>query len=108
MSNIYLLWNSFTVTFEDLNLDGDAFIDGVRQKLIPIAPIIEHAINKQLMEVGTTPEMMNPKEAQEFIDKMYNALLLFLGNENANKARTAMMIEFRKTAPDFFEEKSLI
>ncbi len=89
-------------------MDGRKFIDGVKIKLIPIAPILEHAIQKQLNDIGTTPEHMTPDEAEKFIKKLTDALTLFLGKEGAEKARTDMMKEFRKSAPDHFDERSLI
>ena len=89
-------------------MDGHAFIEGVRLKLIPIAPIVAHAINKQLIDIGTTPEMMNPQEAELFIKNMHGALLLFLGPEGAKTAQNAMKVEFRKAAPEYFEERNLI
>jgi len=89
-------------------MDGKAFISDVEEKLVPLSPIISHAIKKQLAEIGTTPEDMSPSEAMAFIDKMTDALELFLGKSDAVKERKRMVTMLRKHAPKFFEERSLI
>ena len=75
---------------------------------MPISPIIEFAIKKQLAEIGTTPDDLTPKEAMKFIDGMTEAMELFLGKQEAGKNRNIMVSLLRKHAPEYFEERSLI
>ncbi len=69
---------------------------------------MEFAINKQMQEVGANKECMNPKQAEEFIDNMADALEMFLGKDQAKRSRKFMMSSFRKHAPEYFKEKALI
>ncbi|MFO7619308.1 MAG: hypothetical protein R6W91_06625 [Thermoplasmata archaeon] len=89
-------------------MDGNAFISSVEETLVPISPIIEFAIRKQLAEIGTTPEDITPKEAMVFIEKMAEAMELFLGKPEASKNRNIMVSLLRKYAPEYFEKRSLI
>lgn len=89
-------------------LDSDGFISEVEKKLVPIAPIIGFAMKKQMAEVGADKETMTPEQAIKFIDKMTEALDLFLGSRGATESRNIMITILRKYAPEYFEEKSLI
>ncbi|MDO9537529.1 MAG: hypothetical protein Q7J68_04335 [Thermoplasmata archaeon] len=89
-------------------MDGKGFIGNIEENLVPISPIISFAIKKQLAEIGTTVEDLNPKEAMCFIDNMTDALELFLGKTEASKKRKLMLSLLRKYAPEYFEERSLI
>lgn len=90
-------------------MDSIGFIQSVKQKLEPIAPIILPAmIKKQLQEVGATEYTLNPKLTEEFIKRMKNALEMFLGTDGAKMAHQMMLKEFRKFAPQYFESQSLI
>ena len=89
-------------------LDSNGFISEIEKKLVPIAPIVEFAINKQMGEVGACREYMTPEQAIEFIGKMTAALELFLGHNGAAESRKFMMSMLRKYAPDYFEDHSLI
>ncbi len=89
-------------------MDGKAFIANVEKKLVPISPIMGFAIKKQLAEIGTTAEDLSASEALLFIDKMADAMELFLGQAESVKERNAMMSLFRKHAPEYFEKQSLV
>ena len=76
--------------------------------MVPISPILEFAIKKQLNDIGADSENLTDEQAVEFIDKMTDALILFLGYNEAVKARKKMTSLLRVCAPDYFEEQSLI
>ena len=89
-------------------LDSQRFIDDVAEKLIPVSPILEFAINKQLADIGASKEHLTAEQAIEFIDNMTEALDLFIGAAEAKRARKMMISALRKSAPEYFEEHSLI
>ena len=89
-------------------MDSTGFIYEIEEKLVPIAPIMEFAIKKQLAEIGATKDMMNPQQAILFIKNMTEALELFLGANGARESKKFMTSTLRKYAPDYFEEHSLI
>ena len=90
-------------------MNSKAFIHNVQQRLDPIAPVVlPGIIKKQLAEVGANNGNMTPKQAEEFIKKMEEALRDFLGPEGTKLVHMMMMKELRKCAPDYFEEHSLI
>ena len=89
-------------------MDGKTFISDVEENLVPLSPIIAFVIKKQLAEIGATPEDLTPKDAMKFIDKMAEAMDMFLGKSESVKSRTLMMGLLRKQAPEFFENQSLI
>ncbi len=76
--------------------------------MVPIAPIVEFAIRKQMAEIGATRELMTPEQAVLFIKNMTEALEMFLGPEDAKESMKFMTSTLRKYAPDYFEEHSLI
>jgi hypothetical protein len=89
-------------------LDGKGFIADIEGDLVPISPILGHAIRKQLADIGTTADDLSPDEAMDFIVRMENALELFLGRAEAASKRKRMMTLLRKYAPGYFEERSLV
>lgn len=89
-------------------VDSKGFVEEIEGKFIPISPIMEHAINKQLAEIGATKDDLDPRQAMKFIEKMTEALELFLGQQEARKKRKYMMSLLRQYAPEYFEERSLI
>jgi len=89
-------------------LDSKGFVESVEERFVPISPIIEFAINKQLAEIGATKYDLDGKQAMKFIENMTEALELFLGNAEAKKKRKYMISLLRKYAPEYFEERSLI
>jgi len=80
----------------------------VEKELVPISPILEFAIKKQLSEIGADKDHLTDEQAVKFIKKMTEALILFLGYTEAIKARKMMMSLMRACAPEYFEEQSLI
>ena len=89
-------------------MDSKGFIDNIEEQFVPISPIIEFAINKQLAEIGATKDDLDGKQAMMFIENMTEALELFLGSAEAKKKRKFMISLLRKYAPEYFEERSLI
>ena len=89
-------------------MDGKIFIEAVEKELVPASPILGHAIRKQLADLGTTPSDLTPGDAMRFIEKMTEALELFMGRAEAQRNRKFMMSLLRKQAPEYFEEQSLI
>ncbi len=89
-------------------MDSKGFIENIEERLVPISPIIEFAISKQLAEIGATKDDLDGKQAMMFIENMTEALELFLGKTEARKKRKDMMSLLRQYAPDYFEERSLI
>lgn len=84
-------------------MDSEGFVKAVEERFIPIAPIIEFAIKKQLSEVGADRRTLTAEQAIKFIDKMVGALDLFLGPTQAKESRQVMLKDLRKFAPEYFE-----
>ena len=76
--------------------------------MVPISPILEFAIKKQLADIGADRDNLTEEQAILFINKMTDALILFLGYGEAVKARKKMTSLMRVCAPEYFEEHSLI
>lgn len=89
-------------------MDSKGFIENIEERFVPISPIIEFAINKQLAEIGATKDDLDGRQAMMFINNMTEALELFLGNTEAKKKRKYMISLLREYAPEYFEERSLI
>ena len=89
-------------------MDSKGFIENIEGRLVPISPIIEFAINKQLAEIGATKNDLDGEQAMQFIKNMTEALELFLGEVEARKKRKYMISLLREYAPEYFEERSLI
>lgn len=89
-------------------LDSQRFIDDVENQLVPVSPILGFAIKKQLSDVGASREHLSAEQAIQFINKMTEALDLFIGAAEAKKARKMMISALRKSAPEYFEKHSLI
>jgi hypothetical protein len=58
--------------------------------LVPVSPILEFAIKKQLNDVGASRDHLTAEQAIQFIKKMTEALDLFIGTSEAQKARKMM------------------
>jgi len=84
-------------------MDSEGFVKAVEERFVPIAPIIEFAIKKQLAEVGADRKTLTAEQAVKFIDKMVGALDLFLGPTQAKDSKQIMMKDLRKYAPEYFE-----
>lgn len=89
-------------------MDSKGFIEDIEERFVPISPIIEFAIKKQLAEIGATEDDLDGTQAMMFINNMTDALELFLGKVEAKKKRKYMVSLLRKYAPEYFEERSLI
>ncbi|MFH0816977.1 MAG: hypothetical protein V1934_09230 [Methanobacteriota archaeon] len=84
-------------------MDSESFVKAVEDRLLPIAPIIEFAIKKQLNEVGADRKTLTPEQAMRFIDKMADALDLFAGPAKAVESKQFMLKALRRSAPEYFE-----
>ena len=90
-------------------MNSKAFVQSIQQKLDPIAPIVlPGIIIKQLQEVEATEENLTPEQAKQFIEKMKEALEMFLGPEGTDMVHRMMLKELRKYAPEHFEEQALV
>jgi hypothetical protein len=89
-------------------LNGRDFIARIEEDLVPVSPIMEFAIRKQLADLGLTEQDLTPQEAMRFIDRMTDALDLFLGRNDAQRKRKFMISLLRKQAPEYFEGQSPI
>ena len=90
-------------------MDSQGFVQSVKSKLEPIAPIVLPAmIKKQLKEVGATEYNLTPQLAEQFIKRMEQALQMFLGPSGTKMAHQMMLKEFRRCAPKHFEDQALI
>ena len=89
-------------------MDSKGFIDNIEERLVPISPIIEFAISKQLAEIGATKDDLDGRQAMMFIENMTEALELFLGKTEARKKRNDMMSLLSQYDPEYFEKRSLI
>lgn len=87
-------------------MDSDGFVRDVEERLLPMAPIIEYAIRKQLTDVGASRSSLTPVQAMKFIEKMTEALDLFAGPTEAREARMFMLKALRRRAPEFFADGS--
>ncbi len=97
-----------TITYppaQYLPVDSEAFVKAVEERILPIAPIVEFAIKKQLNEVGADRSSLTPDQAMRFIDKMTGALDLFAGPTKALEAKQFMLKALRRTAPGYLEAK---
>ena len=85
-------------------MDSVKFIQHIRQKLEPLAPImLSGIIKKQLQEVGATEENLTPELAEKLIERIEFALEMFVGPEGTKMAHKMMFKELRKCAPEYFE-----
>jgi len=84
-------------------MDSEGFVGAVEEKLVPIAPIIGYAIKKQLHDAGADRDSLTPEIALRFIDKMTDALDMFLGKQGAMDAKKMMLRELRRHAPEYAE-----
>ena len=90
-------------------MDSQGFVKSIRQKLEPIAPVVLPAmIKKQLEVVGATEYNLTPELTKQFIKRMELALQMFLGPDGTKMAHQMMLKEFRRCAPQYFKEQSLI
>jgi hypothetical protein len=90
-------------------MDSKGFVQSIKQKLEPIAPIIlPNIIKKQLQEVGASEESLTPELAEKFIKRMELALEMFVGPESTKMVHKMMLKELRRCAPKYFEKQSLI
>ena len=86
-------------------MDSKAFVQTIRTKLEPVAPIIlPGLIKKQLQEVGATEDSLTPELAQKFIKRIELALEMFVGPEAMKMAHQMMLKELRRCAPGYLEK----
>jgi hypothetical protein len=90
-----------------LSMDSAAFIFAVEEKLAPVSPMAKPVIERQLAQMGLTKEMLSPRQAEMLTRRVAEALAMFLGPSGAEMARSIMLKELRKRAPDYFTAQGL-
>ncbi len=90
-------------------MDSRAFVQVIKRKLEPLAPImLPGIIKKQLQVVGATEDNLTPELAEKLIERIEVALELFVGPEGTKMAHKMMLKELRRYAPEYFEDSPLI
>lgn len=89
-------------------MNSKAFVVSIQQRLGPLAPIVlPRIIQKQLEELGVSNDTLTPEKAREFIERMDEALEMFIGPKGKMMVHEIMMKELRRTAPEHFEQQPL-
>ena len=77
------------------------FIRSIESNLTPLAPVvIPGIIKKQLEQLNATRQDMSPVQAKQFIDRVAEALVLFIGPDGSNSAKKLMMKKLRECCND--------
>ena len=88
-------------------MDSAAFLIAVEEKLATLSPMAKPVIQRQLVQMGLTREMISPRQAEMLTRRVSEALAMFLGPSGAEMARSVMLKELRKRAPDYFAAQGL-
>ena len=81
----------------------------VQQRLDPIAPImLPQIIQKQMREIGVTEDTLTPNTAGELIERIDEAIEMFIGPKGRMMVHDIMIKELRRTAPEHFEHMPFI
>ena len=88
-------------------MNGADFVESVIEKLVPVTPIAKSIIEKQMNDLGLSKDIMSPRQAEMLIRRTVEALKLFIGPSGAEMAKSVMMKELRKRAPDYFTAQGL-
>lgn len=76
---------------------SEYFIHSIEMNLTPLAPVvIPGIIKKQLEQLNTTRYNISPNQAKKFIDRVTEALILFIGPDGSSSARKLMMKKLRE------------
>ena len=82
-------------------MNSRVFVVSIQHRLEPLAPIVlPRIIQKQLEELGVSEDTLTPDKAKEFIEKMDEALEMFLGSKGTMMVHEMMMKELGRTAPE--------
>ena len=88
-----------------INVDSKKFVDSVENILKPYAPVLTKSIIKrQLIVIEADRDNLTHKQAKDFIMRVGGALRIFLGEDDLNKVKHMMMAEFRRYAPEYFQQ----
>ena len=85
-------------------MDSEGFVKAIEDQLTPIAEIMRHVIKKQLGEIGATRDSLTPVKAEQLIERVCDAMEMFVGPEGRHRARQLMYKEFRRYAPEHFKD----
>lgn len=78
-------------------MNSEKFIHSISSNLTPLAPVvIPGIIKKQLEILEVTNGDITPVKAKIFIDKVTEALALFIGPEGSKNARKLMLKKLRE------------
>lgn len=90
-------------------MNSEAFVRSVQQKLDPIAPIVlPGIIRKQILDIGATERNLTPQQAEQLIERVKEALEMFMGPSGTQLVHQIMIRELRRYAPEYFEQHALI
>ena len=80
---------------------SEFFIRSIEANLTPLAPVvIPGLIKKQLEHVNATRIGMTPMQAKQFVDRVAEALVLFIGPDGSENAKKLMMKKLRECCND--------
>ena len=79
-------------------MNSEKFLVSIETNLTPLAPVvIPGIIKKQLEVLEVTRTNISPDKAKRFIDKVTEALALFIGPEGSKNAKKLMMQKLRES-----------
>lgn len=88
-----------------INVDSKEFVNNIEDLLKPYAPVLTKSIIKrQLVVISADRDNLTHKQAKDFIMRVCGALRIFLGEDDLNKVKHMMMAEFRRFAPEYFQQ----
>jgi hypothetical protein len=78
-------------------MKSEYFIYSIESHLTPLAPVVIPGLfKKQLEQLEVTRNNLSPAKAKQFIDRVSEALALFIGPEGSNNAKKLMMKRLRE------------
>lgn len=82
-------------------MDEKKFIREIEKHLKPLAPeMIPGLIKKQLENVTVAGRKMTPADAKKFIERVSEALILFVGPKGAESAKKRMLKTLRESCTE--------
>ncbi len=88
-------------------MDSSEYLRAVEERLAPMSPMVKPVIERQLAQMGLTRDMLSPRQAEMLVRRVSGALAMFMGPSGAETARSMMMKELRKRAPEYFARQGL-
>lgn len=90
-------------------MNSERFISSIESNLTHLAPsVIPGIIKKQLDVLEVNRKNINPTKARIFIEKVSEALALFIGPEGSNTAKKLMMQKLRECCSELEIQRILI